>query len=316
MRLRLDELAERLGVRLHGDGSIEIRGVAGIREAKPGEITFLGNPKYVAYLNTTQASAIIMSEVQPGLRLPVLEAPQPYMTFVQTLKLFSVSRRDVVPGIHPTAILGKGVHLGEEISIGPYVVIGDEASIGDRVAIMAGCFVGAAVSIGAESFIYPNVVIREGCIVGRRIIVHSGVVIGSDGFGFQRDGDTIHKIPHIGNVEIGDDVEIGANSTIDRATTGSTRIGNGTRIDNLVMIAHNVQIGTNSILCGQVGISGSAVIGDGVTIAGQAGLAGHIEVGDVIMVVAVAAKHRPQAFEACQYAVDRAKESLTIREVI
>jgi UDP-3-O-[3-hydroxymyristoyl] glucosamine N-acyltransferase len=284
MQLRLGELAERLGVRLHGDGSIEIHGVAGIREARPGEITFLGNPKYAAYLETTRASAIIMSEVRPGLRRPVLESPQPYLTFLEVLKIFSQPGRDVAPGIHATALVGKRVALGEEISIGPYVVIGDDVVLGDRVTIMAGCFIGSGVSIGAESFLYPNVVIREDCRLGRRGIIHSGVVIGSDGFGFHRDRETIHKIPQIGNVEIGDEVEIGANSTIDRATTGSTRIGSGTKIDNLVMIAHNVEIGANSFLCGQVGISGSTVVGDCVTLAGQVGVVGHIEVGDRVQV--------------------------------
>ncbi len=284
MRLRLSELAAKLGVPLHGDGSIEITGVAGIREAEQGELTFLGHPKYEAFLPATRASAIIMPGPRPDCLIPVLESPQPYLTFLQALKIFSTDRLGILPGIHPTAILGQEVALGEGIAIGPYVVLGDRVTIGDRAVVMAGCFIGSGVRIGAESFLYPNVVIRDGTVIGERVIVHSGVVIGDDGFGFARDGNVIRKIPQIGTVEIGDDVEIGANTTIDRATTGTTRIGSGTRIDNLVMIAHNVQIGTNSILCGQVGISGSTLIGNDVTLAGQAGLVGHIEIGDRVQV--------------------------------
>jgi UDP-3-O-[3-hydroxymyristoyl] glucosamine N-acyltransferase len=229
-----------------------------------------------------------MSEVPPGLKLSVLESSQPYAAFVEAMKIFSEDRRDAAPGIHPTAVLGSGIRLGTEISIGPHAVIGNDVTVGDHATIMAGCFIGSDASIGDDALVYPNAVIREGCLVGRRTIIHSGVIIGADGFGYHRQGEKICKIPQIGNVVIGDDVEIGANTTIDRATTGSTRIGSGTKIDNLVMIAHNVQIGANSLFCGQVGVSGSAVIGDGVTLAGQAGVVGHIEVGDRVVVGAQA----------------------------
>ncbi len=284
MRIRLGELAERLGVPLHGDGSVEITGVAGIREAGPGDLTFLGHPKYEVFLGSTRASAIIMAGVPPGGTVPVLQSQQPYLTFLQALKLFAEERLGILPGIHPTAVLAPNAVLGKDVSIGPHVVVGEQSQLGDRVVIMAGAFVGGDVTIGTESLIYPNAVIREGCRIGERVIIHSGAVIGDDGFGFTRDGGTIRKIPQIGNVEIGDDVEVGANATIDRATTGTTRIGNGTRIDNLVMIAHNVEIGENSILCAQVGISGSARVGDDVTLGGQVGLVGHIEVGDRVRV--------------------------------
>ena len=284
MRIRLGELAARLGVPLHGDGSIEITGVAGIREAGRGEITFLGHPKYEVFLGSTAASAIIMAEVPPGGTIPVLLSAQPYLTFLHALQLFAEVRLGVVPGIHPTAILAPDAVLGDGVSVGPHVVIGEHVRLGDRVVVMAGTFIGGDVTIGAESFIYPNVVIRERTLIGERVIIHSGAVIGDDGFGFARDGTTIRKIPQIGNVEIGDDVDIGANATIDRATTGTTRIGRGTRIDNLVMVAHNVEIGENSIVCGQVGISGSTKIGNDVTLAGQVGLAGHIEIGDRVRV--------------------------------
>jgi UDP-3-O-[3-hydroxymyristoyl] glucosamine N-acyltransferase len=282
--MRLGELAQKLGLPVHGDETIEITGIAGIREAKKGELTFLGNPKYEIYLSSTAASAVIMPSVPPGLKIAVLEASDPRLAFLQALKLFERSRLGAVPGIHPTAVLGRGVLVGSEVSIGPCAVLGDDAVLGDRVVVMAGCFIGAGVRIGAESLLYPNVVVREDSLLGERVIVHAGAVIGDDGFGYVRDGPTILKVPQIGNVEIGDDVEIGANTTIDRATTGTTRIGKGTKIDNLVMIAHNVQIGENSFLCAQVGISGSTLVGASVTIGGQAGVGGHIEIGENVLV--------------------------------
>ncbi|MDM7915199.1 MAG: UDP-3-O-(3-hydroxymyristoyl)glucosamine N-acyltransferase [Candidatus Eisenbacteria bacterium] len=284
MRIRLDELARRLDVPLDGDGSIEITGVAGIREAGPGDLTFLGHPKYEVHLAQTGASAIIMARPRGNLGIPVLQAAHPYLTFLKALKLFSDDRLGVLPGIHGTAVIGRNARFGAEVSIGPHAVLGDDVVLGDRVIVMAGVYVGNGARIGSESLLYPNVVIREDSRLGERVIVHSGAVIGSDGFGFTREGNVIHKIPQIGNVEIGDDVEIGANATIDRATTGTTRIGRGTRIDNLVMIAHNVTIGENSILCAQVGISGSTQVGNDVTLAGQVGLVGHIEIGDGVQV--------------------------------
>ncbi|MBD3161937.1 MAG: UDP-3-O-(3-hydroxymyristoyl)glucosamine N-acyltransferase [Candidatus Eisenbacteria bacterium] len=282
--MRLDELAAKLGAVLHGDGEIEITGVAGIREARAGQVTFLANPKYESFVATTNASALIAARRPPGRSLPVLEVEEPYLAFVNALGIFSRDRLGAVPGIHDSAILGKDVVLGEGVSIGPLVVIGDGAAIGDRTVLMSGCFVGGATRIGADAHLYPNVVVREDSILGDRVVVHSGAVIGSDGFGFARDGESVRKIPQIGNVEVGDDVEIGANTTIDRATTGTTRIGRGSKIDNLVMVAHNVQIGANTLVCAQVGISGSATVGDGVTLAGQVGLVGHISVGDRVQV--------------------------------
>lgn len=284
MRITLQELAERLGATLHGDGGIEITGVAGIREARPGDLTFLAHPKYEPHLSTTQASAIITSSLRPGCRIPVLESPDPYATFQKALTLFGADRPAVSPGVHPTAILGRDVSVGENASIGPYVVIGDRVRLGQRVAILPGCVIASDVQIGDDSFLFPRVVVREGSILGRRVLIHSGSVIGDDGFGYKRVGETIVKIPQVGNVEIEDDVEIGANTTVDRATAGTTRIGRGTRIDNLVMIAHNVQIGEQTILCAQVGISGSTVVGNHVTMAGQVGLVGHIEIGDGVQV--------------------------------
>jgi UDP-3-O-[3-hydroxymyristoyl] glucosamine N-acyltransferase len=297
MRLSLSELAERLALPLRGDGSIGITGVAGIREAKDGDVTFLGNPRYEAYLGATLASAILMpaSAVPKGFHLPVLESDRPYADFLKVLVLFASDRPRPPIGIHPTAVISTDARIGLEASIGPHVVIEDGASLGNHATVMAGCYLGRNVMVSDDCLIYPNVVIREESRIGRRVIIHAGAIIGDDGFGFIRDGDEIRKIPQIGNVEIGDDCEIGANTTIDRATTGTTTIGRGTRIDNLVMIAHNVHIGENSILCAQVGISGSATIGRDVTIGGQAGVVGHIEIGDHVRVGAQAGVTKPVA---------------------
>jgi len=280
----LSELAGRLGALLEGNGDVEISGVAGIREARAGQITFLANPKYDSFLATTEASAVIMQAPRPNCPIPALIAPNPQLAFLTVLNIFAAQRGPVAPGVHPTAVIGERVRMGAAASIGPHVVICDDVVLGDRVAVLAGCYLGGGVRIGDDAFIYPNVVIREGTVLGQRVIVHSGAILGSDGFGFARDGGKIRKIPQIGNVEIGSDVEIGANTTIDRATTGTTRIGSGTKIDNLVMIAHNVQVGENSLLCAQVGISGSTILGSDVTLAGQVGVVGHIELGDGVQV--------------------------------
>lgn len=286
MRLRLSEVSKRLGVPLHGDGSIEIKGVAPIRDAGEGDLTFLGNARYEMYLATTEASAIIMplSSAPPGCRFAVLASEHPYVDFLKVLRIFAEDRVLLPKGIHPSALIAPGVDIGAEVAIGPNVVIEEGSSLGERTAALAGSYIGRNVRVGSDCLVYPNVVIREECVIGDRVIIHSGAVIGDDGFGFVRDGETIRKIPQIGNVVIGDDCEIGANTTIDRATTGTTRIGRGTRIDNLVMIAHNVEIGENSILCGQVGISGSTIVGSDVTLAGQVGIVGHVEIGDRVRV--------------------------------
>jgi UDP-3-O-[3-hydroxymyristoyl] glucosamine N-acyltransferase len=194
--------------------------------------------------------------------------------------LFAGEKKKPEPGTHPSAIVAPDAFIAADASIGPYVVIESGASIGARTVLGAGCYVGAGARLGEEVLLYPRVTVREECVLGDRVIVHSGTVIGSDGFGFVRDGDVYRKLPQIGTVEIGDDVEIGANVTIDRATTGATRVGAGSKIDNLVQIAHNVQIGKSCIIVAQVGISGSTVLGDHVVLAGQVGVVGHIEIGD------------------------------------
>ncbi len=276
----LKELADLVGGEVHGDDNVEIVGVAGIREAKGGDITFLANPKYLEFLETTSASAVIAPSGCESA-VPAIQIDNPYYAYLKVLRLFAEEKSlTYVAGVHETAVVESEVELGANVCIGPYVHIERGARIGTNVTILSGSFVGRGSVVGDDSFVYPNVTVREGCEVGKRVILHSGVVIGADGFGFAKDNGVHHKIPQIGRVVIEDDVEVGANSTIDRATTGETRIGRGTKIDNLVQIAHNVIIGKHCVIAAQVGISGSTTIGDDVTLAGQAGLQGHINVGD------------------------------------
>lgn len=282
--MRLDKLAKILNGVVVGDGSVQITGVAGIKEAREGDITFLVNPKYESYVATTKASAVIVANDHKTIPKPLIQIENPYLAFLKAVRLFRAETQKVDAGIHPTSVIGKDVRLGERVAIGPFVVIEDDADVGDDVVVMALSYVGARSRIGKGTFVYPNVTIREDVNVGERVIIHSGAVLGSDGFGFARDGEAYQKIPQVGNVEIGDDVEIGANVTIDRATTGTTSIGCGTKIDNLVQIAHNVAVGENCIIVAQVGISGSTEVGKNVTLAGQVGIVGHIKIGDNAMV--------------------------------
>lgn len=283
-KMRLDKLAEILKGVVVGDGSVEITGVAGIKEAQEGDITFLANPKYESYVTTTKASAVIVASDHKEISKAIIQIENPYLAFLKTVRLFRADTQRVDFGIHSTAVIGNNVKLGQRVSVGPFVVIEDGVELGDDVVVMALSYIGARSRMGKGSFIYPNVTLREDIVVGERVIIHSGAVVGSDGFGFARDGEAYQKIPQVGNVEIGDDVEIGANVTIDRATTGTTSIGRGTKIDNLVQIAHNVVVGENCIIVAQVGISGSTEIGKNVTLAGQVGIVGHIKIGDNAMV--------------------------------
>ncbi|MBM3319465.1 MAG: UDP-3-O-(3-hydroxymyristoyl)glucosamine N-acyltransferase [Candidatus Eisenbacteria bacterium] len=288
--MKLQEIADRVGGEIVGDPDIEITGVAGIREARPGDITFFANPRYEAHLRSTDASAIILSKngVEAGAGKTLLISPNPYVAFLRVIELFAPRDYEKPCGIHPTAVIGKNVTIGASVTIGPHAVIEDDAAIGEGTRILPNTYVGFRARIGRDCLIYPNVTIREDSEIGDRVILHSGSVIGSDGFGFTKNGPRHMKIPQIGRVVIGDDVEIGANTTIDRATVGTTRIGKGTKIDNLVQIAHNAVVGENTIIVAQVGISGSTEIGDNVTLAGQAGIVGHIRIGDNVKVGAQA----------------------------
>ena len=280
MKKTLREVAEIVGGEVVGDETVIVTGVCGIREAKEGDLTFVANEKYISLMRETRASAIITSREVKQAPKPIIRTDNPDLAFAKMISLLAPNEITHPRGIHPSAMIGHGVKLGEGVAIQPYVVIGDNAQIGDRTILYAGVFVGDQAKIGSDTLIYPHVAIRERVEIGNRVIVHSGTVIGSDGFGFSTVKGVHVKIPQIGTVKIEDDVEIGANVTIDRARFGVTHIKKGTKIDNLVQIAHNVVIGEHSIIVAQTGISGSTVVGNGVVIAGQTGIVGHITIGD------------------------------------
>ena len=288
--MKLKDIAAHVGGELIGDGSIEITGVAGIREARRGDITFYANPRYESYLRSTEASAIIIAKngIEAGEGKALVVNPNPYVAFLRAIELFAPKDYERPAGIHPTAVIGKNVALGDGVTIGAHVVVEDDARIGERTRILPGSYIGFRTKIGSDCLVYPNVSVREDCEIGDRVIIHCGTVIGSDGFGFTKKGLKNIKIPQIGKVVLEDDVEIGANAAIDRATVGITKISRGTKIDNLVQIAHNVVIGEDSILVAQVGVSGSTEVGNNVTLAGQAGIIGHIKIGDNVRVGAQA----------------------------
>lgn len=283
-RLNLKEIAELVGGELVGRPDVPITGVAGIKEAKTGDITFVSNAKYLPFLDETEASAVITSKDVSSSRLNLVRTANPSLAFTTVINYFKPSQAPSPAGIHATAVIGAHVRLGSGVAIGPHVVIGDDAVIGDRTVIEANTFVGASSTIGADGRLYPNVTVREETRIGDRVIIHSGAVIGSDGFGYETLEGRHVKIPQTGFVEIGDDVEIGANVCIDRGRFQKTWIQSGVKIDNLVQVAHNVIVGENTLLISQCGISGSTEIGKNVIIAGQAGIVGHIQLGDGVIV--------------------------------
>ncbi|MDD5449683.1 MAG: UDP-3-O-(3-hydroxymyristoyl)glucosamine N-acyltransferase [Candidatus Omnitrophica bacterium] len=286
----LKEITDLVGGELEGDPNVVITGVSGLKEAREGEIAFLANPKYEFLLgDNLKASAVIVSkDMKRRLSKPLIRVENPSIAFSKVISLLFPDEKKFFKGVHQTAIVGKDVVLGGGVSLGPYVVLEDKVSIKDNTVICAGTFIGYGTKIGSGVFIYPNVTIREKTVIGNRAIIHSGAVLGSDGFGFEVANGSRYKIPQVGIVVIEDDVEIGACVTIDRARFGKTVIGKGTKIDNLVQIAHNVVVGENSIIVAQAGISGSSVIGKNVILAGQCGLVGHIEIGDNVIVGAQA----------------------------
>jgi UDP-3-O-[3-hydroxymyristoyl] glucosamine N-acyltransferase len=280
----LKELARLVDGEIVGATEVEITGVAGIKEACEGEITFLANSKYEAYLATTRASAVI-ADREDGSPKPIIKVSNPYLAFLKVMSLFSEGHPErLQKGIHPTAIIAKSAKIALDVSIGAYCLVGEDAVLGARTTVLPLVCILDGVKVGEDCLIYPHVTVREHCLIGNRVILHSGAVIGSDGFGYAKDGDVNRKIPQIGIVQIEDDVEIGANAAIDRATTDVTLIKRGAKIDNLVQIAHNVVVGEDSILAAQVGVSGSTQLGRNVVLAGQAGLVGHIHIGDNAMV--------------------------------
>jgi UDP-3-O-[3-hydroxymyristoyl] glucosamine N-acyltransferase len=277
--LKLREIAERLECRLDGDGEIDIHRVAGIEEAGPGDLTFFTNPKYASALSKTGASAVILADNAEAAPCAMLRVRQPYLAFAKAVELFVHDDRPAA-GIHRLADVAPTAVVSSDASVGPFAVIGDDVRIGARTVLYPLVTIGRGAQIGDDCVIHSRVSIRERVQIGHRVIVQDGAVVGSDGFGFAKRPDgTHHKIPQVGGVVIEDDVEIGANAAIDRPAVGETRIGAGTKIDNLVQVAHGVTIGRDVLLAAQVGIAGSTTIEDGVTLAGQVGVSGHITIG-------------------------------------
>ncbi|MEI6632770.1 MAG: UDP-3-O-(3-hydroxymyristoyl)glucosamine N-acyltransferase [Chlamydiota bacterium] len=281
MKIMLKEIASLIGGEVEGDPGAVITGVSGIKEAGEGDLTFLANPKYAPLLETTRAAAAV---VEKGLKTPsacpLIRVDNPSLAFSKLIELYGPKKLEFPKGVDKRAQVGAKAKLGKGVSVGPFSVVEDGAVIGDRTVIRSGVYIGHGTALGADCHIYPNVTIRERCVIGNRVNIHSGSVIGSDGFGYVAVKGVHKKIPQIGTVVIEDDVEIGSNVTIDRARFDKTIIRKGTKIDNLVQIAHNCDIGENSIIVAQVGISGSTSIGKNVILAGQVGVVGHVTIGD------------------------------------
>jgi UDP-3-O-[3-hydroxymyristoyl] glucosamine N-acyltransferase len=281
----LSELASAVGGRVDGDANRRVRGVATLDDAGPDDLSFLTNPRYRPALERTRAGAIL---VGPGVGIAgrdLLVVSDPYLALAEILDRMHPAPRPA-PGISPDARVFPGSVLGADVAIGPFAVVGPGARLADRVVVGAGAVIGDGSSIGADTVLMPRVVLYPGTSVGARCLIHAGVVLGGDGFGFATAAGTHKKVPQLGRVVVEDDVEIGANSTVDRGTLGETRIGGGTKIDNLVMVAHGVVIGPHGLLAGQAGIAGSTRIGKSVTMAGQSGAAGHLKLGDRVVVAA------------------------------
>lgn len=285
MELSLGELVARLGGELVGDPAIKIRQIASLEAAGAGDIAFLSNPKLSAALETSGASAFILTSKAAGLtdRARIV-TPDPYLYFARAAQLFNPPKRPA-PGVHPTAVVGSP--LPASVSVGAHVVIGEGCLIGENCIIESACVLGDKVQLGADSLLHAGVKIYDGCVIGARAILHSGAVIGADGLGFARDADKHWvKIPQIGRVIIGDDVEIGANTTVDRGALDNTVIGNGVKLDNLIHVAHNCRVGDDTIMAAMAGLAGSTTVGRRVMVGGKAGFSGHLDVADDVTVSA------------------------------
>jgi UDP-3-O-[3-hydroxymyristoyl] glucosamine N-acyltransferase len=281
----LADIAERYRLQLDGDGGIPIIGLCGIGDDLPQHLSFIRDPAQAALAAASRIAAFV---VPPATRVQgkaTLRHPNPDFAIAMIAELFAKPACRPPQGVHASAVIAASASFGRSVAIGPHVSIGERVCIGQHSQIMAGCVVMDDVRIGSDCLIYPNCVVREGVQIGDRVILQPGVVLGGDGYGFVWDGSRHFKIPQLGTVVIEDDVEIGANCTIDRGRFTATRIGRGTKIDNLVMVAHNVQVGRDCLLVAQSGISGSTRLGNRVTLAGQVGIVGHIEIGDDVTVL-------------------------------
>ena len=283
--MKLSAIASALEARLeNGAPDTEITGLNGIEQAGPGELTFVSNPKYAAAARSTRASAVIVAEDFPVIAIPTLRAKDPYLSFARALELFHEPLR-YAPGVHATAVVHATAKIGKHAHIGPYVVVDEQVEIGARAVLLAHVVIYRGVKIGDNFFAHAHAVVRENCRVGNNVLLHNGVVIGSDGFGFAKTHEGHwYKIPQPAPVVIEDDVEIQANSCIDRASVGETRLGRGVKIDNLVQVGHGSRVGEDALLCSQVGLGGSTEIGNRVILTGQVGVVGHCKVGEAAIV--------------------------------
>jgi UDP-3-O-[3-hydroxymyristoyl] glucosamine N-acyltransferase len=283
--MQLRELAERLGCRLEGDGALEISRVASLEDADEGDIAFFANPRYAPALRRTRASAVILGDSAPAAPCAMLRAAHPYLAFANALSVF-VSSAHPPPGIDELSSVAPDATLGRDVSIGPFSSVGRGARVGDRTIVYPNVFIGDGAIVGDDCIIHSHAAIRERVVVGSRVVIQNGAVIGADGYGFVKRPDGTHqKIPQAAIVVLEDDVEIGANTTIDRPAIGETRVQAGAKIDNLVQIGHGVKVGRNTLMAAQVGIAGSTSIGDNVTLAGQVGVAGHVTIGKGVSAV-------------------------------
>jgi UDP-3-O-[3-hydroxymyristoyl] glucosamine N-acyltransferase len=284
--MKLSEIADRLGCKLVGDGGIEISAVAGLEQASAGELTFLSNPRYAKLVESTRASAILLEREIAGLPMAMLISGNPYLDFARALEFFYEAPKPK-RGIHPTAAIAESARIGKNAMIGAYATIGENVVIGDEAVIHPHVTIYDGVEIGDRFLAHANAVVREYCRIGNGVILQNGVIVGGDGYGFAHRADgTQHKIPQAGIVVIEDEVEIQANSCIDRAAVGETRIRRGTKIDNLVQIGHAVEIGENNIICSQSGIAGSTTLGNNCILAGQVGVINHLKIGNNVLMTA------------------------------
>ena len=280
---RLRELAQRFGCELVGDGERRVVGVCTLQEGAPDRLAFLANPHYRRYLEETHAGAVIVSPQDvDAAGVPVLVSEDPYLTYARMAALFAPDERGA-PGVHPSAVVADDVALGAGASVGPQAVVEAGARLDEGVVVGPGCVVGARARVSADTRLVANVTVCHDVVLGRRVLVHPGVVIGGDGFGIARDGEGWVKVPQLGSVRVGDDVGIGANTTIDRGAIGDTVIEEGVKLDNQIQIAHNVRIGAHTAIAAFVGISGSTVVGRRCLIAGAVGMVGHIEIADDVV---------------------------------
>lgn len=287
--MKLQEIAARLKCEIDGDPNVEITGVAGIEDAQPGQLTFLSNRRYRPEANKTRASAIIVNRDEKGIPLPMLRADDPYLAFAYAIELFYQPPR-YEPGVHPSAVIAKTAKVLPDAHIGPFCFVDDDVTLGARAVLHSFVSIYRGARIGDDFFAHSHVAVRENCRIGNRVILQNGVVVGSDGFGFAREKNgSWHKMQQAGITVIEDDVEIQANSAIDRATVGETHIRRGAKIDNLVQVGHACKVGEDTLLCGQVGLAGSSIIGNRCIMAGQSAAAGHLHIGDDAVLTAQSA---------------------------